>query len=89
MDTPDINDMTSKPATYFASPNEVVESDKLQPDDKLVALKEWEFEVRQQAVATEENMGATSAVTLQDVHQAMRALGHEPESDSTPGGKAG
>jgi energy-converting hydrogenase Eha subunit H len=89
METPDITDMTSKPAMYFARPEDIVESDKLQPGDKLAALREWEFDVRQQAVATEENMAATAAVTLQDVHNAMRALGHEPDNDTSPGGKAG
>jgi len=88
MHEPDIAELTANPATYFSSPMEIVETEKLQTGAKLIALKQWEFEVRQLDVASEENMNALSKTTLQDVHQAMRALGHDPESDPAPGGKA-
>jgi hypothetical protein len=84
----DIEELTSRPATYFSSPMAIVDSEKLELTAKLIALRQWEFEVRQLEVATEENMNAVSKTTLQDVHEAMRALGHEPESDPVPGGKA-
>ena len=84
-----IAEIISKPATYFSSPMEVVNSARLQADAKLIALKEWEFEVRQLEVATEENMDATAKTTLQDIHAAMRKLGQEPNADALPGGKAG
>lgn len=89
MHEPDIVELTSKPATYFSSPMKIVESEELQTSAKLIALKEWEFEVRQLEVATEENMYANASTTLQEIHEAMRALGHEPQSDAVPGGKAG
>lgn len=88
MHEPDIAELTSNPATYFSSPMDIVDSEQLQASAKLVALKQWEFEVRQLEVATEENMNAVAKTTLQDVHEAMRALGHAPESDPAPGGKA-
>lgn len=84
----DLEELTGNPATYFSSPMDIVENDKLQESAKLLALKQWEFEIRQLEVATEENMLAVSKTTLQDVHEAMRALGHEPDSDPAPGGKA-
>ena len=89
MHEPDLTELTSRPASYFASPMELAKSTRLQTSAKLAALKEWEFDVRQLEVATEENMGAAQRTTLQEVHEAMRALGHEPETDPTPGGKAG
>ncbi len=85
----DITELISNPATYFSSPMGIVDSKALQTSAKLIALKEWEFEVRQLEVATEENMPATATTTLQDVHNAMRALGQEPDSEALPGGKAG
>jgi hypothetical protein len=89
MHEPDLAELTSRPASYFASPMDLVASTQLQTSAKLMALKEWEFEIRQLDVATEENMCAAQTTTLQDVHEAMRALGHEPEADAAPGGKAG
>jgi hypothetical protein len=83
----DIEELTSQPATYFSSPMAIVDSEELEPSAKLIALKQWEFEIRQLEIATEENMYAVSKTTLQDVHEAMRALGYEPESDPSPGGR--
>lgn len=82
-------EIISKPALYFSSPMEIVNSKQLQTSAKLIALNEWEFEVRQLEVATEENMTAIATTTLQDVHRAMRALGQEPGAGNSPGGKAG
>lgn len=82
-------EIISKPASYFSSPMEIVNSTRLQTSAKLIALNEWEFEVRQLEVATEENMNAIASTTLQDVHKAMRALGQEPGAGNSPGGKAG
>lgn len=84
----DLEELISKPATYFSDPMEIVQDERLRDSAKILALKQWEFEVRQLDVATEENMYAVAKTTLQDVHNAMRALGHEPETDPAPGGKA-
>jgi hypothetical protein len=89
MHEPDVAELTSRPASYFNRPMDLVASMQLQRSAKLIALREWEFEIRQLDVATEENMGAAATTTLQEVHEAMRALGHKPESDAAPGGKAG
>jgi len=40
-------------------------------------------------VATEETMLASATTSLQDRHDAMRVLGHEPEEDAGSGSKAG
>lgn len=79
----DIGELTSKPATYFSSPMEIVNSDKLETNAKYLALKRWEFEVSQVDVTSEENMNAISKTTLQEVRDALRALGH----DAAPGEK--
>tara|TARA_R110001599_G_C12276798_1_gene662636 strand:- start:4586 stop:4852 length:267 start_codon:yes stop_codon:yes gene_type:complete len=84
----DLGKITTQPANYFSSPMKLVECNELEPNAKLIALKEWEFEVRQIAVASEESMNASATTTLKDVHDAMRALGHEPGDDTDPGGKA-
>ncbi|MCB1706203.1 MAG: hypothetical protein KDI17_15170 [Halioglobus sp.] len=82
-------EIISKPAMYFSSPMEIVNSKQLQTSAKLIALNEWEFEVRQLEVATEENMNAVASTTLQDIHNAIRALGQQPGTGNQPGGKAG
>lgn len=73
----DIGELTSNPATYFSSPMEIVESDKLESNAKYLALKRWEFEISQMDVGSEENMNAMSKTTLEEVQDALRALGRD------------
>ena len=74
----DMSDLLSRPADFFNSPQELVDSEKLEASAKIVALKQWCSEIRQLQVASDESMTANSSTSLQDVHDAIRHLGHDP-----------
>ena len=84
----EVKERVTKPEQYFSSPNEVVQCQDLPIAAKIEALKTWEFDIRQLEVASEENMDASSSTSLQDVHDAMHALGHSATTEAIPGGKA-
>ena len=63
----------------LASPKDVLGREDLSRDEKLELLHQWELDLREHMVAEEENMLATEpvAVTLDEVLDALRALGAE------------
>ena len=81
--------LISNPAKHFSSPQALADSTELSQEAKIIALKQWDMDIRQLAVATEESMQATSKASLTDVHNALRALGHEPEGSHTGAVKDG
>ncbi len=85
----DTQALISNPAERFASPQALVDSDDLSREAKITALKQWDMEVRQLQVATEESMPASDTASLTDVHAALRALGCEPDDIHSGGVKSG
>lgn len=81
--------LISNPTQHFTSPEALVQSDSLSREAKIAALKQWDMEVRQLQVATEESMPAASKASLTDVHVALRALGYEPDGSHEGGEKGG
>ncbi len=79
----------SNPAQHFSSPQALAQSEELSREAKIVALKQWDMDVRQLQVATEESMPATTTASLSDVHDALRALGCEPDGEHSGGAKSG
>lgn len=79
----------NNPAEYFSNPQQLADSKKLSTEKKMLALKQWEMDIRQQLVATEENMQSSSTAALTEVHDAMRSIGHEPGGSHTGAAKAG
>jgi hypothetical protein len=65
----------------LVSPRDVLARDDLSRDEKLRLLRQWELDLREGMVAEEENMPAAepAAVTLDEVLDALRALGAESE----------
>ena len=67
-------------ARHFKHPDDIVNNDELATEQKITLLKEWEVDLRQLMVASEENMqsdgkpGAT-ADTLMKVSKALETLG--------------
>lgn len=85
----DTQTLISNPAERFASPQALLDSDDLSREAKIAALKQWDMEVRQLQVATEESMPASDTASLTDVHTALRALGCEPDDIHSGGVKSG
>ncbi len=81
--------LISNPAKHFSSPQALADADELSREAKITALKQWDMDIRQLTVATEESMQATSKASLTDVHDALRALGQEPDGSHTGAVKGG
>lgn len=69
------------PRQYFPAPGDVVAAAGLSRDRKIEILKRWETDARLLMVASEENMSGGEPQQLQAVHEALRALGADPEAD--------
>lgn len=54
------------PGNYFKIPMEIVETTFLNLDEKLVALRNWELDIRLNDIAEEENMPAFKSARLSD-----------------------
>jgi hypothetical protein len=73
----------------FAQPNDIVGSEDLSHQQKVKLLKQWEFDLRENLVASEENMTADnlpegqSAELLRGVRKALIAIGAVDHKDET------
>ena len=79
---------TARERTGFelVSPKDVLTREDLSRDEKVELLRQWELDLREGMVAEEENMPAAepSAVTLDEVLDALRVLGAESEFQNVP-----
>jgi hypothetical protein len=72
----------------YAHPAEIVSAEDLSPQQKVKLLRQWEFDLRENLVASEENMTATapegqSAELLRNVRKALIGLGAADPKDET------
>jgi hypothetical protein len=72
----------------FAHPTEIVSAEDLSQQQKVKLLRQWEFDLRENLVASEENMTATapegqSAELLRGVRKALMGLGAADHKDET------
>jgi hypothetical protein len=76
-------------AKVFADPKEITASDDLSHQQKVKLLRQWEFDLRENLVASEENMTAEttpeghSAELLRGVRKALLAIGAVDHKDET------
>lgn len=63
------------PAAVFACPIDVINASGVSEARKIEILKRWEYDVREQEVAQEENMAGALPVTLSHVLDALNILG--------------
>jgi hypothetical protein len=78
----DYEEALKDPAGVFETPGEVVTAPGLTRQQKIEILKRWEADARLLMVASDENMPEGEQQPLQDVHEAMRALGADPHGDT-------
>jgi hypothetical protein len=71
----------------YAHPNEIVGAENLSHQQKVKLLRQWEFDLRENLVASEENMTAEtlpegqSAELLRGVRKALIAIGAVDHKD--------
>lgn len=77
------------PAAVFACPIDVVQAAGIPRDRKIEILRRWEYDVREQEVAQEENMTGSMPVALSHVLDALNSLGSEHDAENAPPTKQG
>lgn len=81
--TPNLEIAMRNPAKAFATPSDVIHHADLSQSQKIDLLKQWEYDLREQSVATEENMDGKQTVELGAILQALESLkANRPASDS-------
>jgi hypothetical protein len=87
----DVKKALLDPTAVFRGPDEVVESNLLNREQKIEILRRWEYDVRELQVADEESMTAPrpERVTLDAVLKALRALGAPADMQRTAPTKQG
>jgi hypothetical protein len=77
----------------YAHPEEILQDQSLTKDQKVEMLEEWEQDLRQLMVASEENMAGTvtgqPAESLQAVSEALSKLGMSDDSTKKSPAKTG
>lgn len=69
------------PSTIFACPSDVVAALGVSDAQKIEILRRWEYDVREEEVAQEENMSGDLPVTLSHVLDALHRLGAHPDEE--------
>jgi len=87
METERFRDVQKDIPKHFDSPQSILTDEDLDAAQKLKLLKQWEFDLRQLLVATEENMAGAepgkSAELLQSVRRALVTIeGEAPREDA-------
>jgi|AntRauTorcE11898_2_1112593.scaffolds.fasta_scaffold179968_1 hypothetical protein len=80
----DLDTAMASPASVFTTPDDLVEEGALTRDQKIQALRQWHYDLRELQVATEENMGGEDegGATLESVKAALRRLEAETDGDA-------
>ena len=76
----DFEEALKDPASYFDSPQDVVDAAGLEPAQRIEILKRWESDARLLMVASDENMPGGEHQQLQAVQEALRNLGVDPHA---------
>lgn len=72
------------PSSHFSAPSDILDHPALNRTQKIELLGQWEYDARELEVATEENMGGTSASRLPDILEALATLNADPHPDQGP-----
>ncbi|MBC2776969.1 hypothetical protein [Parasphingopyxis marina] len=71
----------SDPASAYAGPEEVAADVRLSEAQKISALRQWAYDVRELEVAEEEGMGDHDGDILRRIQIVLAELGHPVDSD--------
>jgi hypothetical protein len=80
------NDALTDVSKIYAHPGDIAAADDLTQQQKVKLLRQWEFDLRENLVASEENMTAatpegSSAELLRDVRKTLISLGAADHKD--------
>jgi hypothetical protein len=70
---------------HYAEPEHVLADTAVEDSGKITILRQWEYDLRAEQVAEEENMPEShTADRLRRVRDALRALGAEDDPSAAP-----
>lgn len=69
------------PAETYASPEELAADGRLDAEQKIAALRQWAYDVREAEVAVEEGMPGDEGDVLRRILLALAGLGHPADAD--------
>lgn len=85
----EVRDALLDPTRIFTCPVDVLGASGISDALKVEILRRWEYDVREQEVAQEENMSGELRVTLSHVLEALSELGSSPDGAHSPPTKQG
>ena len=88
------DDALTDVAKIYAHPGDIAAAKDLSQQQKVKLLRQWEFDLRENLVASEENMTAaspegSSAELLRDVRKTLMALGADHKDETAAPTKSG
>jgi hypothetical protein len=88
------DDALTDVSRVYAHPSEIVSAENLSQPQKVKLLRQWEFDLRENLVASEENMTAPapeghSAELLRGVRKALMGLGADHKDETAAPTKTG
>jgi hypothetical protein len=81
MSQPGIEATVRDPASAYAGPEDLVADARLTEKQKVSALKQWAYDVRELEVAEEEGMGDHDGDILRRIQIVLGDLGHPVDGD--------
>jgi hypothetical protein len=70
------------PAAQFAEPADIVAADELSKEQKIALLRQWAYDEREIAVATEEGMPGNESPLLQRIVATLGELDPDGTTDA-------
>lgn len=80
----DYQSKASDPSSAYKNPNEVLQDDDVDKDQKMKILQQWELDARELQVAAEEGMAGGESDMLRQVRAALLTLGETGETQCSP-----
>jgi len=77
------------PATFYVSPQNILQDQGLTDTQKIQLLRRWEYDERELAVAEEENMSGGPPSRLDEILQALQQLDLTDHTDHSSPTKQG
>jgi len=77
----DIDHAMRDPASAYSGPEALATDERLTTEQKIEALRQWEYDVREAEVAEEEGMADGGGDVLRQILIALAELGDSPDGE--------
>ncbi|NNE24179.1 MAG: hypothetical protein HKN11_16380 [Rhizobiales bacterium] len=77
----DLERALDNPASEFDAPEHVLAAQDLTTKQKIDILQQWQYDATEESVASEEGMGDSPSQILQQINNALLALGDQASDE--------